>query len=515
MKIGIFEIKLSTQQEVAPLQQSALPTPHEVIEQNAALQRTQDSVVNENSGQGTQVDSGAYSRFGQAIVPDKVQCEGAYANSHLFSRIIDVIADDMTSAGWEIVVDPIDEEDDVKIKIQQVVDFLNSKHYMQKINKAIKFARVYGGAVIVLGVDDPLTTNDEPLSDYDKLRKNCLISLTVLDRFWVFPWLKYTFNPMDDSVDLYTPIKYIISLATDGAAKQLPNGKYSETDAGLSYAHNRVLAFHGVPTTLAQQLQNGGWYLPVLASLNTVIVNHQSLLQATTSLVQQARTWVYFLSELKDSIIGKGVSTTIRNRIDVATRKSGYNSSPILDAGDRVEVKDYTFSGLDNLITAQRSEICAGTGIPMTKLFGESPGGINGTGSSELMNYYSEIGHRQSDILPQLLHLVNIAWVSVHGKPANNLKIKFKPLQPNTPVQGADIGVKRVSALMNLVQLGILTPKLAAIQLNSEGIISLTHEQLEEIDNLQALLGETQNPVGEDDPTQREAINGAQKKTKP
>ena len=48
----------------------------------------------------------------------------------------------------------------------------------------------------------------------------------------------------------------------------------------------------------------------------------------------------------------------------------------------------YSFTGFDHVTEAAQLNLSAKTHIPMTKLFGRSPAGMNATGESDLQNYF-------------------------------------------------------------------------------------------------------------------------------
>ncbi|MDR0067321.1 DUF1073 domain-containing protein, partial [Acinetobacter sp. 11520] len=67
----------------------------------------------------------------------------------------------------------------------------------------------------------------------------------------------------------------------------------------------------------------------------------------------------------------------------------------LMDADDTYEAHQYNFSGLDNILLQFGQQISGATGIPLVRLFGQSPAGLNATGESDLANYYDNINQQQ------------------------------------------------------------------------------------------------------------------------
>lgn len=64
----------------------------------------------------------------------------------------------------------------------------------------------------------------------------------------------------------------------------------------------------------------------------------------------------------------------------------------IIDKDDDFSTHQYTFSGLSDVYQQFiMPDISGAAGIPVTRLFGRSPAGLNATGESDLQNYYDKI----------------------------------------------------------------------------------------------------------------------------
>ena len=122
-----------------------------------------DGWMNLFSGMGTKADK----RKSTIAVPNgflrDAELEIIYADDGLGARIIDLLPDDMMKQGWHYEFENEKEGFEKESKIYD--DVFKEIKANDKISKALKWARLYGGALILLGVydgeelDQPLNLN--------------------------------------------------------------------------------------------------------------------------------------------------------------------------------------------------------------------------------------------------------------------------------------------------------------------------------------------------------------------
>jgi hypothetical protein len=108
----------------------------------------------------------------------------------------------------------------------------------------------------------------------------------------------------------------------------------------------------------------------------------------------------------------------IYNRMNVISSSKSIINSILLDAdhGEDFMRDSISFAGISDMLNLMMALISSVTGIPVTKLFGISPGGLNATGESDIRMYYDEIRARQETILrPSLQRLSEIISQYIPG----------------------------------------------------------------------------------------------------
>ncbi len=133
-----------------------------------------------------------------------------------------------------------------------------------------------------------------------------------------------------------------------------------------------------------------------------------------------------------------------------------------MDTDDDFETHSYSFSGLDNVLARFAEQISGATGIPLVRLFGQSPSGFN-TGDADLANYYDNIATQQSRRLKQPLRkLFEIAHQSALGKPLpDDFSFAFNPLWQMSDMDKSTVAVNMINALNAAQDGGMLSMKAA------------------------------------------------------
>ena len=139
------------------------------------LPATTDGFENLLTGMGTYKDPLESTTFrrGKTITQNQELVTSLYSQNWLAGAVVDVPADDMTR-NWITI---LDEEVTVEESIEKELSRLKAK---QKINQALKWASAYGGALIIMMVDDGRDM-EKPLT-LAAVRTKGIKNLIVLDR---------------------------------------------------------------------------------------------------------------------------------------------------------------------------------------------------------------------------------------------------------------------------------------------------------------------------------------------
>lgn len=165
-----------------------------------------DGYYNVLNKYGTQHDSTEYYQWASGSAVSDTELADLYAGNGLFSTIIDAPADDATKNGIDLGIKDKDLQ-------KQLDNHLQTIRYQSKFAKALRWARLFGGAAVVMLVDDGRLLQD-PLNWRDV---HGVEELLVYGRNEMYPlWVNA------DAVAFYISMGYVQEVAekkTRGKAK--------------------------------------------------------------------------------------------------------------------------------------------------------------------------------------------------------------------------------------------------------------------------------------------------------
>lgn len=124
------------------------------------------------------------------------------------------------------------------------------------------------------------------------------------------------------------------------------------------------------------------------------------------------------------------------------------------DIEDDFQTMTYTFTGLPEVLLQFAQQISGATGIPLVRLFGQSPVGFNSTGESDIRLYYDNTKQQQEKMLrPGLKKILNVIYMSVTGQaPDKDFNFDFRPLWQMTNEQKGAYATAMVGAIVQAIQ---------------------------------------------------------------
>ena len=115
-------------------------------------------------------------------------------------------------------------------------------------------------------------------------------------------------------------------------------------------------------------------------------------------------------------------------------------------------------------------DIAGAAEIPVTKLFGRSPAGMNATGESDLRNYYDTVRQWQEAVLrPVLEKLLPVMCMSAWGAVPDDLDFEFNPIRDTSDEERAGLIQQTASAIVSVYQAGIISQQTALKELRQSG----------------------------------------------
>lgn len=143
----------------------------------------------------------------------------------------------------------------------------------------------------------------------------------------------------------------------------------------------------------------------------------------------------------------------------------GIEGMTIGDTEDDFQTNNYQFSGLPDVLLQFGEQVSGALGVPLVRLFGQSPAGLSATGESDLRIYYDQIKHLQdSKLRANLARLFRVMYQSVMGEAApSSFDFEFRPLWQLSDEQRSQAAGSFSQAIISAMDAGILS-KAAAMK---------------------------------------------------
>lgn len=398
---------------------------------------TNDSFQNFTArvGLGTANQNSASSYGFTFVSRNRIQMEAVYRSSWLAGRAVDVRAKDMTREGIEFnSIMPPDEKD----KLSRAFERLQ---IWKGLCDNEKWSRLYGGSIAVMLIDGQRP--ETPLR-LDTIGPGQFKGLLVLDRWLVQPSLENLVT--EYGPDLGKPKFYTVV----ADAQALINQKIHYT---------RVIRREGVELPYWQRIAENGWGQSVLERLWDRLVAFDSVTQGTAQLVYKAHLRTYSVEKLRELIATGGRSyEALLKQIDMIRQYQSNEGMTLMDSTDKFEAHQYNFSGLDAVIDKFGEQVCGALETPAAILFGQSPGGLNGSSEEEIRIYYDGVKADQDAALrPGVTTLCDVISRSELGRPLpEGFAFDFVPLWQLSDTEKAEIGSKDTASVVSAFDSGIV-----------------------------------------------------------
>lgn len=385
-----------------------------------------DGYVNLLNRYGTSKDTSEQYKFAaEPTVPDETLIE-FYEGNGLFAKIIDTPAEEAIKHGFEL-------ED---IKDQDVEDFyreaLDELDWEETAMTAIKWARLFGGAIAVLlvndghGLEDPLDWNN--IKSIDDIR--------VYDRSLVQPdyTTMYQYDPDD-------PFR------TRGSRLGMPEYYYVTSRYGNFTVHeSRCLVFqNGIlpenSTNTVYQL----WGMPEYIRIKRAIRDAELSHSCAPKMLDRSVQAIYKMKDLASELATEEGEGKVLKRLQTIDMARGLMNSITIDSeGEDYDFRTFQFNGVSEIIDTSCNYLSALTSIPQTILFGRSPAGMNSTGESDFENYYNFVERIQKRMLrSNLRYLLSIIFqaglATGEIEELPKIKVKFHPLWSLSELEQAQL----------------------------------------------------------------------------
>lgn len=383
--------------------------------------RSDGSYANAFLAKHTSRDRGSYNRHVSTRRLDYSELESIYEGDGLGKKIIDLPNEEMMRCSFDV-------EDGEAI--HDALEILNAEPL---ITRALKWADLFGGALIVMIVNDGGALED-PLNE-NTVRE--VESLRVYDRWQVTRFRRFT-DPADKrfgKTELY---------------------QISPTIGGNPYVvhESRCIVIDGIDVPDRIRERNDGWGNSKLQHIYDQLVKANDAHYWANGLLERAQQAVHGIPGLTNILRSPGGENLIRQRVDLVDMSRSVNNAVVIDGEESYDILSATMTSVPDIMDRLTLALCAVADIPEQLLFGRQVGGLNSNGQSNLESWYAKIGAMQKQRLLPILNRL----ISIMPNSPEKFMIEFSPLWVPSEKEKAETCERKAKTAEIYVNMGALDP---------------------------------------------------------
>lgn len=390
----------------------------------------EDGYVNLMTRYGTSKDSSTQYKFApEPPVPNDVLTRH-YEGNGLFAKIIDAPAEEAIKHGFKLN----------NIKDQKLEDFyteaLEELDWDQTAETAIKWARLFGGSIAVMLINDGRGL-EEPI-DWKNIKS--IDDIRVYDCSVIQPDMRSMFN--------YDPRN---PFGTRGSRLGSPEWYDVNSKYGTFRVHDsRCLVFKNglLPENTSNSIYEQ-WGMPEFIRLNKAIQDAELAHRSAPKLLDRSVQPIYKMQNLAAELATEEGEERVLKRLQAIDMARGMLNSITIDAtGEDYDFRTFQFSGINDVVGASCNLLSALSNIPQVILFGQPIGNMGATDDTSMENWYNYVDRIRVRMMKgNLRYLLSVIFqaglATGEVDEIPKIKIEFEPLWNLSEVEKADLEQKK------------------------------------------------------------------------
>jgi phage-related protein (TIGR01555 family) len=389
-----------------------------------------------NTAQLSQTDTQFLNLRYYLITNDRNLLTFMYTEHGIVQTLIDQPVDDAFRNGYDIKTSQLDEDE-----INELEVYIERERINHTIGMAMKWTRLYGGGGIMVMTDQK---PDEPLRIED-IKKDTPLEFKSADLWELFNYSQNLFP--------FTKADYLYNYY------------------GYRVHESRVYELRGkeAPSWLRQRLR--GWGLSELEKVVRALNQFMKHQNVVFELLDEAKVDVYKMDGYNSSLITDEGTNLVAKRVQLANQMKNFQNALTLDKDDDYEQKQYSFSGLPEILKQIRESLASDLKMPVTKLFGISSAGFN-SGEDDIENYNGMVESEvRAKVKFVIVDILSLCCQRLFGMMPDDLQIEFKPLRMLSSEQEQAAKNSKFNRVMATYTSGLADPSDAKEAINRESLL--------------------------------------------
>lgn len=355
------------------------------------------------------------------------ELNASYYGNGIARRIVDMIPNEALKKGLEC-----DEE------LYDELERLDAYKHLTELGKD---ARLFGGAVMLMLARDGVAELSEPLRTGNIQR---------VERLQVFDRHQLLVTADDYDHDIYSP--------TFGEV--ITYNLRKKNDIYVKVHASRVIRLDGDRLPSTPFTDNGYWHASVLQGCFDSLKSYLTAQGFSDIIIKEWSLTILKVRDLRDSY-ANGREYLIAKRLNDANMSKSIANMILMDAEDEDFSRVFSnVAGYSDLMLRTMELVSANSGVPMTKLFGRSPEGMNATGEGDFVQWAGAVETYQMQTLQSAINrLIEVLalqkeWVD---KP-EEISWNYPALKPLDELQTAEVRLKNAQADSMYIREGAVDP---------------------------------------------------------
>lgn len=375
----------------------------------------------------------------------EAEADEFYAASDIARKIVDEVVQEAFREGYELSAkDKLTPE-----VLSAITDEGQRLQVDEKLQEGWTLARMYGGSGII-PIPKDVKLLEKPFIPEALVK---IESLLVLSR-WELPRQQIETDVRQPNFS--RPKTYRICPRT------------GSDQMNYEVHHSWILRFDGSYLPRIKFFKNNLWNDSILNVCKVPIRDYDAALAAVSATLDDFSVGVMKITGLT-RMISEDKDDLITKRLEITNLSRSIAKTIILDAEkEEFEYQDRQLSGVADCVKLIAGRLVVASGMPHTKILGESPAGSNATGNSTTKDWYDHVGSQQENYLdPKLITLWK--WIlstkqsPTKGKIPEGLKAVYAPLWQEPESAQATTRYTQAQADGVYIQNGVLDPEEVAV----------------------------------------------------
>lgn len=422
-----------------------------------------DNLQNFITGMGTDKDKRMHNIYRHdspiSMQGNQAQLNALYRTNWLAAKIIEIIPKDMGREWREFT-----NEDN-----PEVIKKLEKEEKRLKLRKHVTlahiWARLYGSGFVVMDIDDGQPVH-MPLN-IKAIKKGGLRHIKSIDRFRLSQAETTPItNPLDPNFGMPEFYRF--------------------NESAIRIHASRMLRFEGVPLPWDEFRRNNYFSDSILERLLTALINYDSVNDGVATMVTEANVDIMKIDNLMTMVSNTSQRELLQKRMALAKMMKSMNNVTMIDGNEDLTVKNFTFSGLPDIIDRMLKALAAASDVPATRLFGGSADGLNATGEGDQSNYYDNIASRQEDEYSPVLDYFDQIMAASLGMDPDTIEYRWRPLFQMSEAQEAEVNAKDAQTATAYTTMGAVKVSTVAKDLKQKDVyLNITDDDIKELEEFE------------------------------